>query len=129
MHGEPEPSNTMTPQTHGDIAVGPTGKFQGTQKVWSLKTRNILKRRIFTDMPMPDRVILQVNTAGIKEKREQYGAYLTFKNMNNDVFSWDAEDDLSELMGDKPQVTHPDISTNLPGVLLESDHDGPTAAV
>ena len=53
-------------------------------------------------MPMPDRVILQVNTAGIKEKREQYGAHLTFKNMNNDVFSWDAEDDLSELMGDKP---------------------------
>ena len=80
----------MTPRTHAAIAVGPTGNFQGTQNNCSLNTRNILKRRGFPEIPMPDRVILQVNAAGIKAKREQYGTRLTFKNRNRDVFSWDA---------------------------------------
>ena len=80
-------------------------------------------------MPMPDRMILQVNTARIKAKHEQYGACLTFKNRNKDLFPWDAEDNINELMGDNPQVTHPDITVKFPGMLMESDHDGSTAAV
>ena len=80
MHDEPEPSNTMTPQTHAAILVGPTDNLQGTQKFWFLKTRKILKHRSFTKILMPDRVILQVNPAVINVKREQYDARLKFKN-------------------------------------------------
>ena len=67
---------------------------------------------------MLDWVILQVNVAVIKSKREQYGARLTFKNINKDIFAWDSEDELNKLMGDNPQVTHPDIPTEFPGVIL-----------
>ena len=80
-------------------------------------------------MSISDWVILQVNTAGMKEKREKYGARLTFNNRNKDIFALGAEDDLNELMGNNPQVTHPDIPAKFPGVLLESNYDGPTAAV
>ena len=77
VHDEPELSHTMTPQTHADIEVGRTRNLQGSQKFCSLNTRKILKHRSFTDMPIPYRVIIQVNAAGIKEKLEQYCTYLT----------------------------------------------------
>ena len=48
VQNEPEPSNTMMTITRAAIAVGLTGSFQGSQNNWSLKTRNILKRRTFT---------------------------------------------------------------------------------
>ena len=32
-------------------------------------------------------------------------------------------------MGNNPQVTRPDIPAKFPGVLLESNHDGPTGVV
>ena len=70
-----------------------------------------------------------MNAAGIKAKREQYGAHLKFKNRNKDVFAWDAEDDLNELMGNNSQVTHPNIPSEFLGVLLGYDHDFPTATV
>ena len=129
VHDAPDPSNTTTPQTHDAIGVVPTGNLQSMQKFWSLKTTEILVRRSFTEMPMPDWVILQVNAAGIKAKREQYGTCLTFNNINKKGFTWDTEDDLNKLMGDNSPVTHPDIPTKFPGVILESDHDGPTAEV
>ena len=78
---------------------------------------------------MPDRVILQVNAAIIKAKIEKYGVHLTFKDRNNNVFAWGAEDNLNELIGNNPQVTQLNIPSEFPEVLLESDHDRPTAAV
>ena len=80
-------------------------------------------------MPMPYWLILQVNAALIKAKRKQYCTSFTFKSIDKDVLAWDAEDNLKKLMGDNPQVTHPDITAKFPGVILESDHDGPTATV
>ena len=55
VHDEPVPTNTMTPQTHECIALGPTGNLQGSVKFYCLTTGRVLKRRSFTPMPMPDR--------------------------------------------------------------------------
>ena len=80
-------------------------------------------------MFMPDQVILQVNAAGKKAKHEKYRARLTFENRNKGFFAWNTEDNLNKLMGDKSLVTNPDISSDFPGVLLESENDGATTAV
>jgi len=66
-HDEPVPSNTMTPRTHECIVYGPTGNLQGSVKFYCLTTGQILKRRSFTVMPMPDRVIKCVNTIGLQD--------------------------------------------------------------
>ncbi len=69
VHEEPLPSNTMVPWTHKGIALGPTGNLQGTVKFSCLNTRRMLKRRSFMPLPMPDSVIQQENTIGLKEKQ------------------------------------------------------------
>ncbi len=76
-HNEPVPSDTMTPGTHKCIACGPTGNLQGSIKLYCLTTGRILKRRSFTAMPMPDRVIKRMNTIGSRENRGAHSASLT----------------------------------------------------
>ncbi len=69
VHDEPLPSNMMVSQTHKGIALGPTGNLQGTIKFHCLNTGRMLKHHSFTPLPMPDSVIQQVNTIGLKEKQ------------------------------------------------------------
>ncbi len=69
VHDEPSPSNTMIAQSHKAIATGPTGNLQGSVKFYCLNTGRILKRRSFTPLPMPDRIITRVNQIGAKEKQ------------------------------------------------------------
>ena len=66
VHDEPVPTNTMTIRTHEGIALGPTGNLQGSVKFYCLNTGRVLKRREFTEMPMPDTVINRVNTIGLR---------------------------------------------------------------
>jgi hypothetical protein len=43
VHDEPSPSNTMTPQMHKAIGMGPMGNLQGTVKFFCLTMGCILK--------------------------------------------------------------------------------------
>ena len=83
VHDEPIPSNTMAPRTHGAIALGPTGNMLGSVKFYSLTTGRVLKRRSFTPMAMPDRVIKQVNSIGL---REQQGREFRFLNRRQEPY-------------------------------------------
>jgi hypothetical protein len=69
VHDEPTPMNTMAPRTHAAIALGQTGNLQGSVKFYCITTGQILKRRSFTSMPMPDHVIQRVNAIGKREKQ------------------------------------------------------------
>ncbi len=64
VHDEPDPSNSMVGHTHEGIALGPTGNLQGSVKFFCLNTGRMLKRRSFTSLPMPTRVIEWVDTIG-----------------------------------------------------------------
>ncbi len=68
VHDEPSPLNTLMPQTHKMIAMGPTGNLQGMVKFFCLNTGRILKQQLFTTLPMPDRVIKRVNAIGLRKK-------------------------------------------------------------
>ncbi len=57
VHDKPVPTNTMAWHAHEAIAMEPTGNLQGSVKVYCINTGRVLKRRSFTPMPMPDRVI------------------------------------------------------------------------
>ena len=85
VHDEPSPSNTMTPRTHEAIAMGPTGNLQGSVKFFCLTTGRILKRRSFTALPMPDRVIKRVNDIGLREKQ---GRTFRFLNRRQESYEW-----------------------------------------
>ena len=69
VHDEPVPINTMVARTHACIALGPTGNLQGTVKFYCLTTGQVLKRRSFTVIPMPDRIITRVNKIGKREDK------------------------------------------------------------
>ena len=75
----------MAPQMHQGIALGPTGNLQGTVKFYCLNKERVLKWHSFTPLPMPDRVIRQVNTIGLKEK---YGHTFWFINKHKEPNEW-----------------------------------------
>ena len=121
VHDEPVPTNTMTPQTHKCIALGPTGNLQGSVKFYCLTTGRVLKRRSFTPMPMPDRVIKQANTIG---ERKGQGRTFRFLNRRKEPYEWTdsvPEDDpeFQGLLENDDKAPYPDISVELPGVALE----------
>ena len=69
VHDETNPSNTTVIRTHEGTSLGPTGNLQGSVKFYCLNTGRLLKRRVFTEIPMPTAVIAKVNKIGKKENQ------------------------------------------------------------
>ena len=63
-------TNNMTPSTHEEIALGPSGNLQGEHKVFFLETGIVLKRRVNMVAPMPYQVTKKMNQWGEIKKRE-----------------------------------------------------------
>ena len=111
----------MTPRMHECIALGPTGNLQGSVKFYCLTTGRVLKRRLFTPMPMPDRVIKQVDTIG---EREGQGRTFHFLNQCKEPYKWtdsvpEEDPEFQGLLENDDEALYPDISAELPGVALE----------
>ena len=119
VHNEPVPTNTMTWRSHKAIALGPTGNLQGSVKFYCINTGWVLKRSSFTPMPMPDRVINQVNKIG---EREGQGRTFRFLNRQKQAYEWtdevpEKDDDFQVLLEDGVEAApYPDIRAELPGV-------------
>ena len=98
VHNEPNPSNSTISRTHEGIALGPTRNLQGSVKFYCLNTGQVLKRRDFTDIPMPTAVISKVNKIG---KRENQGIEFRFLKRNKEPFDWTYEvpDNYGEFQG------------------------------
>jgi hypothetical protein len=123
VHDEPSPSNTMTPCMHEAIALGPTGNLQGSMKFYSLDTGRVLKRHLFTPIPMPDCIIAKVNNIGAKEKQ---GRTFRFLNQQAQPYEWTDEvpEDNLEFQGlleEEEAAPYPDLSAEPPGVELEHE--------
>ena len=82
----------------------------------------ILKRRLFTAMPMPDRVIKHVNTIGSWEKQ---GRMFRFPDRSKEPYEWMdfVPKDALKYQGllEDDEAPFPDISAELPGVPLEDE--------
>ena len=60
MHIDLDITNTLEPRTNWAICMGPTGNLQGSYKFLSLATGKKVTRRRFTEMPVTEAVIKQV---------------------------------------------------------------------
>ena len=123
VHDEPVPTNTMVPRTHEAIALGPTGNLQGSVKFYCLTTGRVLKRRSFTPLPMPDRVVKRVNTIG---QREKQGRSFRFLNRRKEPDEWtdtvpEDDPDFQGLLEEPEAAPYPDLGSELPGVTLEDE--------
>ncbi len=104
--------------------MGPTGNLQGSVKFYCINTGRVLKRRSFTPMPMPDRVIKQVNKIG---EREGQGQTFCFLNQKKQAYEWTDEvpkdnNDFQGLLEDEVEAApYPDISAELQGVELDEE--------
>ena len=83
MHDEPDPSKPTVRRTHEGVALGLTGNLQGSVKFYCLNTGRVLKRRAFTEIPIPTAVIAKVNNIG---KKENQGKEFRFLNRNKEPF-------------------------------------------
>ena len=112
----------MASHTHEAIALGPTGNLQGSVKFYCIHTGRVLKRRSFTPMPMPDSVIQRVNKIG---EREMQGRTFRFLNRRGEPYEWtdtipEDDPDFQGLLDETDDTAvYPDVSAELPGVLLE----------
>jgi hypothetical protein len=84
----------------------------------------VLKKRLFTPMPMPDSVIQRVNM--IRE-REKQGRMFRFLNRRGEPYEGTDEvpEDDPDFQGlldeNEDTAVYPDVSAELPGVELESE--------
>ncbi|KAL7552922.1 hypothetical protein ACHAWF_016178 [Thalassiosira exigua] len=121
VHDELDPTNNNAPRTHEAISMGPTGNFQGSYKFFCLKRGQILVRRRWTELPMPDRVKRKVDAWGARSSGEVYANTLQFRNRNKKGYEWDYEADMDGLVQDDPDVPLPELSAGFPGVELEEE--------
>ena len=68
MHIDPDITNTLEPRTNWAICMGPTGNLQGSYKFLSLATGKKVTQRKFTEMPVTDAVIKQVEEMAVNDE-------------------------------------------------------------
>ena len=62
-------TNTHDARTTPAVCLGPTGNIQGTYKCFNLLTGHVIKRRSFTVLPYPNRMIRLVNDWGLRNSK------------------------------------------------------------
>ena len=89
MHIDPDITNTLEPRLNWAICMGPMGNLQGSYKFLLLATGKNVTRRRFTEMPITEAVIRQVDAMAVKD-----GAVsgINFKNRKREelelLLSW-----------------------------------------
>jgi hypothetical protein len=132
VHYKPVPSNTMMARTHEAIALGPTGNLQGSVKLYCLTMGRVLKRQLFMAIPMLSCIIKCVDTIGLHEKQ---GWEFCFVNRNKEPYEWmdkilENDPNFQEVLEEEEEVAiYPDITAELPGVMLEDEMDDTMAVV
>jgi hypothetical protein len=117
VHKENMPTNSIRTCGGPAICLGPTGNRQGSYFFFSLVTGQIIKRRAFTKLPMPQSFIDWVAHFAKKSKSL---AGLIFENHHRQPFDW-TDNGLIDLT-DTPMAPYPDIPAEMLGVqLLRSD--------
>jgi hypothetical protein len=112
----------MRPRTFPGIFLGPTGNHQGTHKVFNINTGIVKKPCTITPLPMPDRVIAVIKDWGRHHQKEDKANTLEFLNQKQQQYDWDNEDlEYNEGLIE-PDIAHPDIPAEFPGIDLESEH-------
>ena len=79
----------MKLRTHGCVALGTAGNWQGSTKCFDSNTRKVVSRRMIgEELPYPDRVIKRVNELGKTARDKKYADGIEFHNRKREPFDW-----------------------------------------
>jgi hypothetical protein len=95
VYTDPDITNTIEPRTKWGICLGPTGNMQGSYKFMSLSTGKKIVKRKFTEMPMTESVMRQIDKWA-KRDRAQNG--LMFLYRNGLEYGFDDDDNQATLV-------------------------------
>ena len=120
MHIDPDITNTLEPRTNWAICMGPAGNLQGSYKFLSLVTGKKVTQRRFTEIPITDAVIRQVEAMAVKA-----GAVkgVNFKNRKGEEYEFDNDEEYKMLVEPDNPAPFPDIPTEAPGMLTELEEE------
>ena len=121
-------TNTMKPRTHGCVALGTSGNWQGLTMCFDLDAGKVVTRRIIEEIPYPDCVIKRVNEWGKTTRGEKYSDGVEFRNRKKQPFDWENKE-LAETLPEVEEPIYPDILAEAPGLVLEPDFDDTCDAV
>ncbi len=115
-HVDPEITNTLESRTKWAICMGPTGNLQGSYKFLSLSTGKKVMCRKFTEMPVTEAVIKQVEEMAVKD-----GAVkgISFKDRKGVEYTFDNDEEYEMLVEPDKPAPFPDILAEVPGMLIE----------
>jgi len=118
MHIDPDIMNTLEP--NWAICIGPTGNLQGSNKFLSLATGKKVMPRKFTEMPVTDAVIKQVEEMDVKD-----GAIkgINFKDRKGLEYEFDKNKEYEMLVEPDEPAPFPDIPADAPGMLTETEEE------
>jgi hypothetical protein len=120
VHVDPEITNTMDPRTKWVICLGPIGNLQGSYKFLSLAAGKKVTQRKFTEMPITESVIEQVEKMAVKDGVIKG---LSFKNRKGIEYEFDNDEEYEMLVEPEESAPYPDIPANAPGMLTERDKE------
>ena len=114
VHEDNSPTNSTKSRGIPAICLGPTGNLQGTYSFLNLATGLVIKRRRFTELPVPDSVIKRVETLA---EKSNVSSNLVFANRHKIPFDW-PDTDLSPPLDPTPMAAFPSLPAEMPGVRL-----------
>ena len=119
-------TNDNTPCNHSCIALVTSGNRQGSVKYFDLETEKVVVRGTINQILWPERITKKDSAWGRQSKEITAKNAIQFRNLHGGKFDWD-NDDLSklEVTTELPNMIHPDMVANIPGIELESDFPRP----
>ena len=96
----------MYPMTKWVIYLGPTGNLQGSYKLLSLTTGKKVTQKKFTEMPITESVIEQVEKMAVKDGATKG---LSFKNRKGIEYEFDNDEEYEMLVETEEPAPYPDI--------------------
>ena len=120
MNIEPDVTITMEPRTNWAICMGPMGDLQGSYKFLLLPTGKKVTRRRFTEMPITEAIIRQVEAMVVKDGVVKG---INVKNRKGEEYEFDNGKEYKMLVEPDNLAPFPDIPAEPPGMLTELEED------
>jgi len=122
-YDENDVTNNMKERAIDGIYLGTAGNMQGSNKILSLDTGKVVKRRKVTELPMPESLIVKINKWG---KRNKQAGRIRFADRDGNEFEWNDEQLVHDNAPEHEEAVAPFPATpaELPGIDLERNLPG-----
>jgi hypothetical protein len=103
VHDDLEITNTMQTRTTGAINLGTTGSIQGTHRFYNLHTGEIIVRRNWMELPIPNEVIQRLEELTYAEV-ESGGEHELYNFYDKDEDDEEKEDEQQQIVDEEENI-------------------------